>query len=94
MPPLSHADEEGCRWDDGNSAPGMKAGEMRIAGDDQLGFCGCGKCEEFVVFRVGAVIDRDRHIEAVCVLNETVKEFIALGRRGVAVELGACQYGS
>lgn len=66
---------------------------MRIAGDEQFRSRCLGKREKLVVLRINAISDGGHDLYSVSMLDETGNKGVTLSRAGVAIELGARQYG-
>ena len=86
------ADQKGGWGHDGDAAPGVQVGEVRVAGNDQLGHGGIGQGKKYIVFWVRAVADNLRDIKQCGVITKAGNKGFSLCSRQVVVEFGAPQY--
>ena len=88
----AYADQEGGRWHDGDAAPGVHVGEVRVAGNDQLGHGRIGQGKKFIVFGVGAIADDLRDFDKYGVVTKAGDKSFPLLDGQVLVEFWASQH--
>lgn len=88
----AYAGQKGGWGHDGDAAPGVQVGGMRVAGNDQCGHGGIGQGKKSTVFGVRAVADDLRDIKQCDVITKAGDEGFPLLSRQVLVESGAPQY--
>lgn len=88
----AHADQKGGWGHDEDAVPGVQVGEMRVAGNNQLGHGGIGQGKKNIVFGVRAVADNLRDIKHRDVITKAGDEGFPLNCRQVLVEFGVPQY--